>query len=138
MELVNSTPYPAQIFRTVIDQERIAASVFARLTFDIAAGSLSLSHEQSWPVSAPPWDSPYGPMDSDEVFWKGGVDVFLFGHARSIGRQVDPGSPWAHADLPRSEGVVQSVRTDWTDLSRVMALWLFVVGTSVAPGVTPL
>jgi hypothetical protein len=85
MELVNSTPFPAQIFRTVIDQERIAASVLARVTFDIVSGSLRLSREQIWPVSGPPWDSPYGPMDSDEVFWKGGVDVLLFGHARSPG-----------------------------------------------------
>lgn len=87
MELVNTTPYPAQIFRTVIDQERIAASVLARLTFDIVGGSLSPSSTQSWPVSGLPWDSPYGPMDGDEVFWRGGVDVFLFGHARSPGVQ---------------------------------------------------
>jgi len=87
MELVNNTPYPAEIFRTVIDEERIAASVFARLTFDITGDSLVLSREQIWPVSGPPWDSPYGPMDSDEVFWKGGVDLFLFGNARSPGNQ---------------------------------------------------
>jgi hypothetical protein len=90
MELVNSTPYPAHIFRTVIDQERIAASVFTRVTFDVVGGSLRVSREQRWPVSGPPWDSPYGPMDSDEVFWRGGVDVFLFGHARAPGLKPVP------------------------------------------------
>jgi hypothetical protein len=87
MQLVNTTPYPAEIFRTVIDQERISASVFARLTYDVVGDRLEISREQIWPVSGPPWESPYGPMDSDEVFFKGGVDVLLFGHARSLGRQ---------------------------------------------------
>jgi hypothetical protein len=83
MELVNHTSFPAGIFRTVIDDDRIAASVLARITFDLNSGGLTPSGEQSWIVSGPPWESPYGLMDSDEVFYKGGVDLFLFGHARA-------------------------------------------------------
>jgi len=83
MKLVNHTSFPAGIFRTVIDDDRIAASVLARITFDVNGGVLTPSGDQSWIVSGPPWDSPYGPMDSDEVFYKGGVDLFLFGHARA-------------------------------------------------------
>ncbi len=82
MQLTNHTRYPADIFRTVMDQERIAASVFARVTFDLVGDTLRAADEQPWIVSGPPWDSPQGPMDSDEVFYKGGVDVLLFGHAR--------------------------------------------------------
>lgn len=85
MELDNHTRYPAGIFRTVIDQHRIAASVLARITFDIRDGVLVPSEEQPWIVSGPPWESPYGPMDGDEVFYKGGVDLFLFAHARAPG-----------------------------------------------------
>ncbi|CAN98316.1 hypothetical protein sce8146 [Sorangium cellulosum So ce56] len=86
MELVNRTGFPAGIFRTVIDDDRLAASVLARITFDVRrGGALTPSEEQSWIVSGPPWESPCGPMDSDEVFYKGGVDVFLFGHARAPG-----------------------------------------------------
>lgn len=89
MKLVNHTSFPAGIFRTVIDDDRIAASVLARITFDVNGGVLTPSGDQSWIVSGPPWDSPYGPMDSDEVFHKGGVDLFLFGHARApFGRKV--------------------------------------------------
>lgn len=83
MQLTNHSRYPADIFRTVMDQERIAAAVFARITFDIVDGELRHSDEQPWIVSGPPWDSPQGPMDSDEVFYKGGVDLFLFGRARA-------------------------------------------------------
>lgn len=86
MEIDNHTRFPAGIFRTVIDEHRIAASVLARITFDIRDQTLVPSEEQVWLVSGPPWESPHGPMDSDEVFFKGGVDLFLFGHARAPGR----------------------------------------------------
>jgi hypothetical protein len=83
MELENHTRFPAGIFRTVIDQHRIAASVLVRITFDLREGVLVPSEEQVWLVSGPPWEGPQGPMDSDEVFFKGGVDLFLFAHARA-------------------------------------------------------
>jgi hypothetical protein len=87
MELDNHTRFPAGIFRTVIDQHRIAASVLVRITFDIRDELLVPSAEQVWLVSGPPWEGPQGPMDSDEVFYKGGVDLFLFAHARAPGRR---------------------------------------------------
>lgn len=83
MQLTNHTRYPADIFRTVMDQERIAASVVKRMTFAITDTNLTAADEQPWIVSGPPWESPQGPMDSDELFYKGGVDIFLFGHARA-------------------------------------------------------
>jgi hypothetical protein len=85
MELVNHTPFPAALFRTVIDQERLAASVFARVTYDIREETLVPTGEQVWQVSGPPWEGPQGPMESDEIFYKGGVDLFVFGHARAPG-----------------------------------------------------
>lgn len=87
MELLNDTRFPAGIFRTVIDEERIAASVLARVTYDWVDGLLTPSTEQAWGVSAPPWESPYGAMDSDEVFYKGGVDLFIFGQAYAPAEQ---------------------------------------------------
>ena len=82
MELENRTPFPARLFRTVLDEDRFAASLLVRVTYDLVDGRLVPADEQAWPISAEPWASDYGPMDSDEVFHKGGVDLLVFGHAR--------------------------------------------------------
>jgi hypothetical protein len=82
MKLTNQTGLPAFLMRTVIDEQRIAAVVFARISYDIRPdGTLARRAEQPWIVSRPPWDGPRGPMPSDEVFYRGGVDVLVFGQA---------------------------------------------------------
>lgn len=82
MDLINQTGLSAFLMRTVIDEQRIASAVFARITYDIQAdGTLVRRAEQPWIASRPPWDGPKGPMPSDEVFYRGGVDVFVFGQA---------------------------------------------------------
>lgn len=83
MELTNLTGFPATLFRAVIDEERLCASVLSRVTYDWAGERLTVAAEQVWKVSPAPWESPYGPMDGDEVFIRGGVDLFVFGSARA-------------------------------------------------------
>ncbi len=82
MQLVNSTPYPAMLYRGGIDEKRLFGAVIARVTYDLAGHELRVSADQAWKVSPPPWECEYGPMDSDEVFYRGGVDLFAFGSAR--------------------------------------------------------
>lgn len=82
MQLENDTPLPAAIFRTVIDDTRMAAAIVLRVTYDFKHGQLVVADDQVWPVSGPPFDGPQGPMDSDELFYRGGVDLFVFGEAR--------------------------------------------------------
>ncbi len=84
MELTNNTLYPAEVFRTGIDESRIAASVVAKATFRIVDGELVPDQEDPWQVCAGPYETEYGPMDGDEVFYKGGVDIFLFGCACAL------------------------------------------------------
>ncbi len=84
MILENQTPFPAEIFRGVIDEQRLFASVAARVTYVFRDGQWIPAEEQTWPVSAGPWDCPYGTMAGDELFYRGGVDLFVFGAARSL------------------------------------------------------
>lgn len=90
MELENGTRFPAAIFRSIIDADRLWASVLARVTYRIEKGVLRVEDDQPWKVSAPPWECEYGPMDSDEVFRKGGVDLLIFGSARAEGDRPAP------------------------------------------------
>src|SRR4051794_11391955 len=83
MELQNRTSWPAALFRGVIGDDLLYGSLVARVTYDLVNGVLAVSKEQAWKVSGGPWDSDYGPMNGDELFYKGGVDLFLFGHARA-------------------------------------------------------
>ena len=87
MELDNRTSFPALIFRGIIDEHYLCASVLARVTYSVVGGALQVAGEQTWKVSAPPWECEYGPMDSDEVFYKGGTDVFVLGAARAPGNR---------------------------------------------------
>ena len=84
MDFVNETRYPARLIRTVLDRRRIAASMVARVTFDLRDGALVPAEEQPWIVSPEPWDSPAGvPMEGDIALRKEAVDVHLFGTARA-------------------------------------------------------
>ncbi|PAY21510.1 hypothetical protein CKO51_00100 [Rhodopirellula sp. SM50] len=92
MQLENSTRFPALLFRGAIDEDRFCASVTCRATYDLTTDGLVLSEEQPWVVSAEPWEGPHGgPMDSDEVFYRGGVDVLVFGQACSLGNDATRG-----------------------------------------------
>jgi len=82
MKLENRTPFPAHLFRTTIDDDRLAAAVIARVTFDVEDGICTVAPEQVWQVSPGPWEGPHGPMEGDDVFVRGGVDLLVFGHAR--------------------------------------------------------
>lgn len=70
------------LYRGVLDEERFIAAAIVRITYDIVGSELKIAKDQIWPVSAPPWQCDYGPMESDEVFYRGGVDALIFGCAR--------------------------------------------------------
>lgn len=81
MELVNHTRYPAGLARMVYAEDKIAASVLVRVLYERKGASFVPADEQPWIVSMSPWEGPRGWMDGDLVFYKDGVDVFLFGAA---------------------------------------------------------
>lgn len=85
MDLQNGTRYPAAITRMVYRDDRIAASVLVRVTYDIVGGVLRPSEDQPWIVSPAPWEGPRGLMDGDCVFYKGGTDVMVYGRAVAEG-----------------------------------------------------
>jgi hypothetical protein len=88
MLLDNQAGVPAMLFRAIIDEERFAAAVIARVTYRIEGARLTFDEEQPWIVSGPSWDGPEGKMPSDEVFYRGGVDLFVFGSARPPGGRL--------------------------------------------------
>lgn len=87
MELVNTANLPALLHRFVVDEEMMGASLAARVSYTMQGGVLKLAAEQTWPVSPGPWACAYGPMDPDEIFYRGGADIFIFGHARAAGKK---------------------------------------------------
>jgi hypothetical protein len=93
MDLTNRTRFPAALYRGCIDEDRLFGSLAVRVTYDLAGGRLVPSEEQSWKVSAGPWEGPHGPMAGDNLFRRGGVDLFVFGSARP------PGGPAPRADV---------------------------------------
>lgn len=84
MELTNLAPVPAVLIRGIIDKEMMFGSLVARATFSLQPdGALKLAGEQVWKASPGPWEGPAGKMPGDELFYRGGVDVFVIGTARA-------------------------------------------------------
>jgi len=84
MELLNETPFPAVLIRGIIDEEQMFGSLVARITYALQPGGhCTIADEQVWEVSPGPWKGPAGDMPGDELFYRGGVDVFVFGSARA-------------------------------------------------------
>ena len=82
MIFINPTRYPAMLFRTVLDDDRIFASILVRVTYTLGP-TLKIADDQLWKVSPEPWDSPGGKMEEDGPFMRGGVDLFVFGEVRA-------------------------------------------------------
>jgi len=88
MNFTNETPFPAELLSTIIDAERMTASLVARVTYAMEGGPqkrLVVASEQPWKVSRTPWESPRGTMEQDLPYMKGGVDLFMWGKARAPG-----------------------------------------------------
>jgi hypothetical protein len=85
VEYINHTRFPSFLFRTCIDDTRIAASLLLRITYDIRDGMLVASAEQPWITSSCRVGTIYGVMPNDQVFYRGGVDVLVFGSAYAVG-----------------------------------------------------
>lgn len=81
MLLTNQTRFPAAIARMVYGDDKIASSVLVRVLYERRQGAFVPAEEQPWSVSMTPWEGPKGTMDGDLVFYKDGVDIFLFGTA---------------------------------------------------------
>jgi hypothetical protein len=90
MELDNHARVPAILWRTAIDEHRIAAAVVARITYRLERGWLRLDDEQPWLVDKAEWEGPLGPMPPDDCFIRGGIDLMIFGSARALGGRPRP------------------------------------------------
>jgi hypothetical protein len=90
MKLQNFTPYPAELFRGCIEERKVLACAMLRVTHNIVDGRLKPADDQAWRVSAAPWEGPHGPMPSDQRYVRGGVDLLVFGSARSPGGKPVP------------------------------------------------
>ncbi|EYF08061.1 DUF2169 family type VI secretion system accessory protein [Chondromyces apiculatus] len=126
MDLQNHTPFRAQLFRTAIDDDRIAASLVTKVTYDLRGTALEPSEEQPWLISAEPWESEYGVIDTDQLFYRGGVDLFLFGHARPERRDT------------KSLTVAVRVGTEWKREVAVFGVRVWRKGVSGLHATSPL
>ncbi|HVY44555.1 MAG TPA: DUF2169 domain-containing protein [Minicystis sp.] len=79
----NLTPYPAILLRTVLDEERMYASMLARVTYDLVGEALVPAAEQRFDVGATPRESPLGNVNPDRPYRKEGVDLFVLGEAHA-------------------------------------------------------
>ncbi len=112
MDFRNTTRFPGMLYRAAVDEDRFAAAALLRVTFDlIDGGMLEPSEAQPWIVSPGPWKGPRGLMESDNVFYRGGTDLFLWGHATAPrGRSV----PHLTVSLRVGDGFRRDVKV-WGD-----------------------
>ncbi len=91
MDFQNDTPFPAILPTTVLDEDRMAASLVARVTYALDVSRkkdrLRVAAEPVWKVSHEPLETPHGTLEPETPFLKGGVDLFVFGAARALDRE---------------------------------------------------
>lgn len=83
MDFDNKTIFPTLLHRCAIDDDQIAMAVMCRITYDVKDNSATISENQEWDLYQNFWESEYGPMDKDDVYSRGGVDIMLFGSAKA-------------------------------------------------------
>ncbi len=84
MDFVNETPFHTLIHRAALNDDVIAMSLMCRVTYDILDdGTTAISPNQDWELHPEIWESEYGPMDTDDVYNKGGVDIMVFGSVKA-------------------------------------------------------
>ena len=85
MDLDNRTPFPAMLFRSVVEEDMMVAAAIVRVTFEFGADGPVPSTSQPWKVRKEPIETPYGIKESDDLYYREGTDVLLLGQARPEG-----------------------------------------------------
>ena len=84
MDFINSTPFNTLIHRASLNDDMIAMAIMCKVTYDVLEdGSAKISETQDWELHQSMWENEYGPMDTDDVYTKGGIDIMVFGSAKA-------------------------------------------------------
>lgn len=83
MDLVDHAGFPARLYRGVIDEQRLFASLVVKTAWTVVDGVLRLDQAQDWMVLDGPKPTPEGVLPTDQCFFKAGADLFVLGAARS-------------------------------------------------------
>jgi hypothetical protein len=86
MDLIDQTGFSSRLYRGVIDEERLFASLVVKTVWAVTDGRIALAPtavQQEWAVLDAPKPTPAGLVSSDQCFYKAGADVFLIGEAQS-------------------------------------------------------
>lgn len=100
MDLVNTTPFAAEFFNTVVGEDRMLGSVVLRTVHRISGGALVPDAARVWPVTGDPYKTEFGDFDGEGPFVRDGCDVFVLGHAYP----ADPRNVTAAVDLQVGAG----------------------------------
>jgi hypothetical protein len=83
MDLLDHAGFPVRLYRGVIDEQRLFASLVVKTVWSVVDGALRLEPVQDWAVLDGPKPTPEGVLPTDQYFHKAGADLFVLGAARS-------------------------------------------------------
>jgi hypothetical protein len=81
MNLINTTPFAADFFNTVVGEDRLLGSVVVRTVHRVEDGRLVAEPAREWPVTGDPYQTEFGDFDGEGPFVREGCDLFVLGHA---------------------------------------------------------
>lgn len=93
MELLNSTPYGAGFFNTVVSDTGLLGAVVCKPTFRIEpteGTDLLPAPEDPWPVTNEPVETDWGTFDGELPFIRRGVDLIFVGNVHAPHGQAIP------------------------------------------------
>lgn len=80
MDLVNKTRYSSRLAATIVEQDRMMASVVVKAQFSIRDNRLLPHDIQAWPIGQSV-ETEFGTFDEESPFRRQGVDIILLGKA---------------------------------------------------------
>lgn len=83
MDLLDHAGFPVRLYRGVIDEQRLFASLVVKTAWTLVDGVPRLDVAQEWAVLDGPQPTPEGVLPTDQCFHKAGADLFVLGCARS-------------------------------------------------------
>jgi len=107
MEIFNQTRWGTGLVNTVVSEEDLLAAIVCKPLFRLQGDVLEPDDSEPWPVGPKPVETPYGELDGEMPFLRGGVDLIYLGSVHAPNQKP---VPWLDVQLQAGSSFQRTIR----------------------------